>query len=341
MKMFISKDQLTHFLIKGDIHLSKKDYGFFNNLKTQISNSKPITSNQDKLYSKLLLKYKRQFVKLGYDVEQLNGLGWQIEIVPSKEEFCHPKISFENGEIKIRCPYNTKFIQKFKNVQDNFFIWDKQNKCYSATASTHNLKIAYSELNKYFENVNYDSTVESILLNLQQYKSFKLWDPTLVKTNNNFYIYGINESLNKALHDIKLSDEPQVLLKLSQYGVKIDQSILQDDDLLHFASNFYPCVDIDDIKSLGSWLKELNYDLIYLGSEIIFNKEISKDIRDVLSEIPISRNTSDLDLYENILYLNYTSYKHSRRTLLLHNENLHKNISKVVTIKNSRPILVK
>lgn len=341
--MFINKDQLTNYLIKGDIHLSKKDYGFFTNINTQISNRKPITSNQDKLFSKLLFKYKRQFNNLGYNVEQLNLLLWHVEVIASQEQYLSAKISIENDKIIIRCPYNTKFIQKFKNISNNYFTWQKATKCYTATLSTHNLKLAYYEVNKYFENVRYDSSVQFILDEVATFKNCIIWNPTLIKVGNNFYVYGLNESLNKAIQDIKLSDEPNTLLKLSQFGIEIDKSILQDDKLRQFASTFYAIVDIDDIKDLANWLKILNYDLIYLGSDIIFNKEISKDIKETLGDIPMTRKSDDLDLYDNVIYLNYNSYKRINPSFLLidDNKDLHKNISKVLTITNSRPIFVK
>ena len=60
-----SKEMLTHYLLKGYVHLSKKDYGFFNNISYITNGKKSITSNQDKLFNKLILKYQRQLKKLG------------------------------------------------------------------------------------------------------------------------------------------------------------------------------------------------------------------------------------------------------------------------------------
>lgn len=340
--MLLSKDQLTNYLIQGHVHLSKKDFGFFNNIKNQISKDKPITSNQNNLFSKLLLKYQRQLNKLGFDIVQLDKLDWTKEVISSKDEYLCAKISIENGQLTIRCPYNTKFIQKFKNVSNNYFIWDKESKRYTSTLCTHNLKLAYYEVNKYFENVRYDTAVQTILDEVQSFKNCNIWNPTLVKTGNHFYIYGSNESLDKAMENITLSDDPKTLLQLSQLGIEVDKSILLNDRLRQFASTFYATIDIDSIKDLADWLKELNYDLIYLGSDIIFNKEVSRDIKETLGNIPITRKLDDLDLFNNILYLNYNSYKRTNPSfLLLDDKDLHKNISKVLTITNSRPVYVK
>jgi len=339
--MFVSKDQLVNFLIKGEIHLSKKDYGFFSNLQKQVRNNRPITSNQNKLFTKLLFKYKRQLTKLDYDVDALDKLIWCVEVVPSKDDYLCAKISVEGNNLVIQCPYNIKFIQKFKSVNDNYFIWNKQNKCYLADFSTHNLKIAYYELNKYFSDVRYDSCVENILNQIKQYKDCTLWVPTLVKVNGNFYISCINDSLNDEIKSFDLSDDPKILLKLSQYGVKIDKSITQNDELRQFASNFYATIDIDNLKEFSNWVKLLDYELIYIGSEIIFNKHISQEIKETFGDIHISRQVSDLDLYNNVLYVNYNSIRHNTAYSFSDNKRMHKNITKVVLLKNSRPVYVK
>lgn len=340
--MFLSKDQLTVWMCAGHLHLSKKDYGFFSNINFQITKQKFITSNQDKLFSKLLLKYKKQIVKCGYEVEQLDSLIWVAPVTPSKDEYLCARIDLEDDHLIIRCPFNTKFIQNFKNIPDNYFVWDKVNKYYRGNASTTNLKVAYTQLNKYFQDVKVCPEIQTLLVQLEEYNNFKFWQPTLVKLGSNFYIYGISESLYDAIKNLEWSDDPKSILKLSQYGVLIDDSVSQNDELLNFAGNFYAKIDIDKIKDLHQWLKVLDYDLIFLGSNIIFNKLITDDIKEILGDIPISRNPSDLELYSNILYLNYNSYKrHSPSFLSLSQENLHKNISKVLTVTNSRPVYVK
>lgn len=336
------KEDLTTYMISGSIHLSKKDYRFFNNIKSQLLNKKPITSNQDKLFSKLLFKYKRQFIKLGYDVEQLNSLVWASEVILSQAEYLSAKISIENNQITIRCPYNTKFIQKFKKIPTNNFVWKKQANCYIANISTHNLKIAFNETNKYFNDVIYDTNVQKILDELEGYKSCNIWDPTLIKVDQNFYIFGINESIHQVISNLKLFDDPNTLHKLSQYGIKIHESILQDDEFKRFASEFYVECDIDNLDTLSDWVEILKFDCIYLGSDTIYSKEISKSIKDVLGNIPMTRNINDLNLYTNVLYLNYKFYRTTNSSsILLYNNELHRNISKVLTVKNSRPVYVK
>lgn len=340
--MFYNKDQIASYMIQGHVHLSKKDFGFFNNINKQIQEHKPVTSNQNKLFDKLLLKYKRQLQKLGQNADELKQLNWNIEVIPSEAEYLSAKISIENNKIIIRCPYKTKFIQKFKNVPNNCFAWQKHHKCYTANVSTHNLKIAYYELNKYFDDILYDANVQLILDELNEYKNCNIWQPTLIKVGQYFYIYGINESIYEATSNLELCDDPNILLQLSHYGVKIHESIVKDDAFKQFASDFYTVIDVDNVETLSDWIDILKFDCIYLGSDIIFNKEISKGIKDALGNIPMTRNAADLDLYTNVLYVNYNSYKTTNSPfLLVDNDELNRNISKVLTIKNSRPVYVK
>lgn len=336
------KEDLAKYLISGSLHLSKKDFGFFNNIKTQIQQNKPITTNQNNLFDKLLVKYKRQLLKEGYNLEYLLSLVWKVPVIKSEPEYLCANISTQNNKIIIRSPFNSKFISSIRQIKLQPYTWNKKEKFYEADCTTYNLKKGLECVNKYYKEVKYDSTISQTLDTLKQFINVKFWDPTLVKVGDKFYISCLNESLYDAIKDIECFDDPKVILKLSQYGITIDESVIQEDDLLNFASNYYATADIENIKELRIWLEALGYDLIFLGSNIIFNKTVTDDIKKELGDIPISRNTDDLDLYSNILYLNYNSYKHHNSSYLsLNVKDLHKNITKVLTITNSRPVYVK
>lgn len=336
------KEDLLKYLISGSLHLSKKDYGFFTNIKNQIQQNKPITSNQNSLFDKLLIKYKRQLHKEGYTAEDFLSLVWKIPVINSEPEYLCANISIQNNKIIIRCPFNSKFISSIKEIQLQPYNWNKKEKFYEADLTTYNLKKGLGCVKKYYDDIKYDSNISQILDTLNQYTNVKFWNPTLVKVSDSFYVSCINESLYEAIKNIEWSDDPKVVLKLSQYGITIDESVIKNDGLLNFASNHYATVDIDNIKELRIWLDALEYDLIFLGSNIIFNKTVTDDIKKELGDIPISRNTDDLDLYNNILYLNYNSYKrHTASYLSLNVKDLHKNITKVLTITNSRPVYIK
>lgn len=325
------KEQLINYMMAGHVHLSKKDYGFFNNLKYLVQDKRPVTSNQDKLLNKLLVKYKRQLTKLGYDTAVLEQIPWKNPIVESSLEYLVAKISIENDLIAIRSPFNTRFIQYLRNIKNNEFVWSKQDKAYKATYNTFNLKTAYFSVNKYYDTVRYCPKVQNLLDQIKEYSESMYWSPTLVKSGDNFYIFGINNSLYESIKDLPLNDEPKTLFALSHHGVKIHSSITKDDTFLRFASEYNNNVDLDQLHNLEHWIEELGFDMVFLGTEIIYNRQISAEVKNAIKNVYVSRKEEDLDIYQNILYLHYRSNLAKR---------VHKNIKKMIILSNSRPVKV-
>jgi hypothetical protein len=331
--MLTHKEQLVTYMMAGHVHLSKKDYGFFNNLKYLLQDKRPVTSNQDKLFNKLLQKYQRQLTKLGHDINVLEKLDYKQPIVETSQEYLIAKISIENDEITIKSPFNNKFIQYLRNLDNNQFIWSKQEKVYKAEFSTHNLKTAYFSVNKYYDNVRLCPKIQNLIDEIKQYEQMMYWSPTLVKSFNNYYIFGLNQSLYEAIKDIPLNNDPKTLFKLSQYGIKIHPSITKDDSFLRFASEYNTTIDLEQLNDLANWVKELEFDMIYLGSQMLYNKQISTEVKERLKDIHFSRKVEDLDMFTNIVYIHF-----NRGTNL--GKRFHKNIKKMIILSNSRPVQV-
>lgn len=329
--MFKSKEQITSFMIAGHVHLSKKDYGFFSNLNYICKENKPITSNQNKLFDKLLLKYKKQLSKLNIDVLNFQNQPWKVGLVESKQEFLDAKIFIKENNIIIKAPFNNKFIENFRRIELNSFVWHKENKYYAAPLSTYNLKIAITNVNKYYADVKYCDETVKLMNQVREYQQIKYWEPTLVKSNSNFYIFGINEHLYNAIKDIGLSDDAKTLFQLSQYGIKIDSSVTNQNTLLEFASNYDVKIDLEEIELFCKILHTLEVDHVFTAREIVYNKSISNEIKLLLLQYGISCSP-----------ISYTVP--SKRAVLLkissggyHNTN---NIFKVITLTNSRPITI-
>lgn len=329
--MFSSKEQLLYYLIFGHVHLSKKDYGFFNNITNSCKENRPITSNQNKLFDKLLLKYKRQLTKLNHNIEILQRLEWKVGIVESKPEFLYAKIS-TNNFIKIKAPFNSQFIQKFRNIENNRFIWIKDKKCYAAPFTTYNLKLAVTYVNKYYKEVVYCDNTTKILEELKVYDNAKYWHPTLIKNNNNFYIYGINENLYEATKNIELNDDPKTLFELSKYGITIDSSVTNGDNILELAGKYDVTIDLEYLDTFCSLLKKLQVEHVFTVRDIVYNKEISNEIKLMMLQHGISCSpitSSDRDV--GVLIKGNNSY-------IAYNP---KRIDKMITLTNSRPIKVR
>jgi len=329
--MFENKIQLNSWLILGHIHLSKKDYGFFNNLKHQIQDHKPITSNQSKLFDKLLVKYQRQLSKSGYAVEKLTSLKWNHEVVDTRQEFLDAKISLVDGCIEIQSPFNTAFIQNFRKIRNNTFIWVKNKRAYKSDFYSFSLKLAIEYVTKYYDSVKLCPAIEEILSSTKDLENHMYWEPTLVKVHNYFYIYGINNSLYEATKNIVLNDDPKTLFLLSQHGVKIHESITNNDSLLMFSSNYHTTVDLDDTENLLRYLKALEVDQVLLGRDLIYNKKVGHELVDKFKQHGINPITSVMDAKKRVI-----SLSNNRVDLFLDK----RHISKTVVITNSRPIEV-
>jgi hypothetical protein len=330
--MFSYKEHLMDYITKGHLHLSKKDYSFYSNLTQLIKNKKFVTTNQAKLFDKLLCKYTRQFKKLGFEVDQLVKLSWKSEIRNTTEEFLIPYIFFNDDKLFLKAPFNNSFIAHFRKIPDNTFIWDKNEKYYVSDYSTYSLKILHDSLYKFFNQVKIDDYVNSLLDSIKEYNNYN-FNPILVKINNNFYVLSSNEQIEEQLKNIELNDDPMTLFKLSLLGVQIHPTIVNSDEFKLFASNFEVSFDLDKIHSLAKYLNELGMSQVIFGRGISFNRDLSKEIKGTLLKYdiecypPYTQTTN-----ENVALIKMQSSSEYIQDT---------NIVKCITLINSRPINVR
>jgi hypothetical protein len=322
-----SKNELLSEFVKGCIHLSKKDYSFFSNLKIIIKDTNKITSNQAKLFDKLINKYQRQLKRQNCDINTLLNLEWINEVVESKQEYLQAKISLVNNNLLIKAPFNTNFVQNFRKVTINEFKWDSLNKLYVAPCSTYNLKLAITYVKKYYTDFVLCETLEELSKDTFQYQS-EFWNPTLVESNGNFYITCLNEPLYEAIASIeKLNDDPKTLFNLSMYGIDISPSITESDPVKHFASNHKLSYELDNLDEIIKMLKLLEVEHVFTSRDVLYNKKIINEIKLKLLEEGIT--CSPLGTMSNKNSVIFTSNSAV---------SLSKKISKIIHLKNSRPI---
>ena len=329
--MLYSKDQLANYMVQGHVHLSKKDYGFFHNLLNIIRDKRPITSNQTKLFDKLITKYQKQLKKNNYDTSQLLDLPWNAQVVESMAEFLEPKIFLENGKLCIKSPFNSKFITSLRQQKLNTFIWNKKEKIYESCLSTYALKKAVELVTKIYGKVTYCQKIQTLIDETKIFDS-KYWSPTLVKRHNNFYILATNTSLDNVLGNLQLNDDPKTLFTLSSYGVKTDLEITKDKDFLEFASSYRTVVNIDNLSLMVDWLVYLDVDYVCLSKDLAYNKSISTELINLLKN--------------KILYgTSYSNQSKNMVRLSLHSKQFYNPsdtpFSKQIFISNTRPVIVK
>lgn len=330
--MFTSKDQLTHYMIAGHLHLSKKDYGFFNNIKTIVHDKKPVTSNQDKLFNKLLSKYQRQLTKLNHNPQQLLTLPWKVGMVESKQEYLDANIFIEGDVITIRSPFNNKFLQMFRKVPLNSFVWDKIARVYQAPLNSYQLKIAIDTVNKCYESVKYCDKIKEILQQLDGYADVKYWQPTLVKRNDHFYVLATNHTLNEVIKDIPLNDDPNTFYILSQYGIKIDESLIKN-SFDKFSAEYLTEVDSFNMSEMCDWLKQLNVECVFTSRDVVYNKELGNELKlELLQRNIDTRAVNSTSVPNSVLIKTHSGYS----SLITNSD-----FNKIIHLTNSRPVKIR
>ena len=329
-----TKEQLLYFFLQGKISLSQYDYKFMANLQTIIHNENRVTSNQADLFNRLVVKYKKQLAKNEIDESVAISLPWKSFFVESTPEYTGATVNILDDEITIRVPFNKVFISKFREIKNNPFNWNKERKIYTSSFCTEALKIATTELHMYFSTVQYCGVIQKILEDLKQYEA-EIWDPTLKLVNGKLIVAAITPALADAIGDLQLNLEPTTLYKLSQYGVNIDPTIVQNDQFLKFASERTTQVDASEISEVCDMIKKLGCNTVLWGRGLAHGK-LGKEIRKAFSD-------SGITVYDKV---SYSSEKYEDVPMCIsiyenYDNPISSKVGKMITVKDSRPIEIK
>ena len=336
--MLKTKEHVLHYLTKGIVSLSKYDARFVTNLTSIIRGQGQITSNQQALFEKIILKYRRQFTKNSLDVDELAKLPWTTQVVESTVEHTSAFIKIENNKIVVKVPFNRRFINYFRTAFDasERFFWIKDRKNYEAIFSTNSLKAATKILPDFFTVVNFSPEVSEILETVNNANA-KIWRPTLTKINGNNYILGANEPLLNAISHIELNDDPKTLFELSLHGVLADDTILGDDLVKRFASNFNYILDLDNVEEASHWMKQLGITDVLL---FIRDTNIRQEVKNILNSLSINTITHTSEMKSGQAYMTIAygpaSYEHED---VLHHKGT-AGVNKNILLTNSRPVIL-
>jgi hypothetical protein len=332
------KEHVLHFFLKGKISLSQYDYKFISNLQMMIHTNKRVTSNQADLFDRLLQKYTKQFAKENLSTEELVALPWKTMIVRSTPDYTGAVVSILGDNITIRVPFNKKFINEFRELKNNTFYWNKEDRIYKSKFNTEALKIATHRLQEYFSSVSFCENTADILAELGHYNTAAFWDPTLVRVHDNLFIAACNPVLGKLIHDIELKIDARTLYILSKYGIKADPNIIKDDPDLIFATNTVISMDMQDVDKTAKLLREIGCTHAIVGRGMRYNpakNSISKSlVNHGIIPIPIS------SIYET------AAINDAKADVILIQQNsnasfIHPSVNKLVILRDSTPVEVR
>jgi len=284
--MLKTKEQLLTYFT-NHISLSTYDQKFINNLEYLIFKNQQVTTNQKNLFEKLISKYSKQFAKYNLDSNILLELPWLTKIVESSTKYTGAQVSMVRGELILKVPFNKKFISDLRDLENNTFEWNRNNKNYVSPFNTMGLKAIVKLLPKHFNHITYDSNVGKLISEVEKFNA-DIWNPTLVFVNGYYIIGAINSGIYNNVKDIELNDDTKTLFKLSQLSITIDKSIVSNDPKKIFASNPIAEIDSEDLTTVVSWLKELEVRKVYYGRGLNYHQSIS------LGELLRKENTTKI-----------------------------------------------
>lgn len=270
------REHVIHFMLQGHVHLSKKDYGFFHNLQRLVHDRNIVTTNQNKLFEKLLVKYSRQLNKLGKGPDTLMALPWNSAVVESSGEYTGVRVGIRNNLLFFKSPFSSKFLKVFKNVKDNPFLWDKNDRAYVASYSTNAFKILHRLLPLHFDDIRFDSDLSELLDFVKEYEGY-IFKPTLKLVNSNLVVVGCNQVISDLLKDVNLEKTAACFYALSKLGVTIDESLTNTDELKFAASTTFN-MDLRELNVLADYCEQAGIKHVVLASKVTFGNHFTPKV---------------------------------------------------------------
>lgn len=342
---FSNNEELCNFML-NELKLSRVDNKFLENLVQRVLQQNTITSNQNLLFKKIIVKYRKQFTKKKLNSFELQSLEWSCQVIESSPVYTEAYISIENNKINFRAPYKKEFISAYRKFPMYSFQWSRDKKLYESEFGLSNLKQIYDLAKHFYNQVNLCPIVTSLLNQLKIYESAKIWGPSLVLSNNKLLIAAANENLINAIADIDLNLELKNISKLVCYGINVEQTVKDrlltcghSEEKIEFVINTSPTVDLENIEKILDWLIELEVDLIIeTNSEWRYINNDQTNLRQRIVDKGLNIHNVTMDShkseekksYKNPVIFKFRSY--------LDNYYYPINALKIIRFVNSQPI---
>ena len=227
--------------------------------------SMALTDKQGELALKLVEKYRRQYANQGIDITAIiENPQWRM---PLRKVDRTQRIWLEDGEIRIKFPYNQNWIddiRKFKEVSQGHAEWQHDNKYWSLGLTEYNVNwvVAWGELWK----IDIDPEVKDLYNKILLAESTP-YEIKLVQHADRFEIVNAAESLvnyiNEHLGGFALDNVTRLVDAAGVLGYTVDRNIKYDelldlfgpDRLIHVPSTESGSLDLifDYAELTGRW----------------------------------------------------------------------------------------
>lgn len=337
-----TKEQLVDYMLKY-LSLGTYDKKFCSNLLLiHIAKNKPVTSNQADLLDKIVARYHRQLAKNEIDSNQMVSLNWTLPPIQSLPQFTQAHIAIADDSepiVVIHSPFKKSYVKELQEL--NYAKWNRDERFWLAPATEKTIRSLILVTTKHYDLVNYCAEIKNILTEMSAFDDIKYWEPTLIKTNNNFYIVATNRSLMEAVEHIPLNDEPHNLARLVRMGVKIDDALLTTDKLKN-AIDTTPSMEQFSIETIIDYLLMIKADMVILAEWFGPNKEFILELANTLKANKIEHklfkskrgNALNIDLkpYQMPVKINLGIWRSENKVMFL---------GKNINLVNSNPVDVK
>jgi len=248
-------------------------------------------------------------------------------------------ISIENDKILMSLPFSKKFIKDLRSQEIFSLNWDYSNNRYQTIFSTDSFKKIIQVVSEHFSTILYCPVATTFLTIINEYTTIKYWQPTLVCKNDFYYIAASNEHLQNAIRDIPLNSDVKTISLLAEYGIAVDQELIQSDTRLLFASEFFTRVDYDNPENIIQRLRDIDCDCAIFANRpyTSVGNTLYTDLIKQGFHVTIMHDELNLDL----------EYKKVKRPVMIKFLSNYLpldyslNIKKVIKITNSLPVDVK
>lgn len=193
--------------------------------------SQALTDKQGELAVKLVLKYKRQYANQSISIEPVETN--PTFRMPLRKVDRTQRAWIENGQIKIKFPYNQNWIddlRKFKEISQGLAQWNHEDKVWDIAITEYNVNwlVAWADMWK----IDVDSDLRN-LYNKVLLAETEPYEIKLVQTDTGFEISNAAESLvnyvNEHLGGFGLNNVTRLVDAAGVLGYTVDTGIKYDE----------------------------------------------------------------------------------------------------------------
>jgi len=221
-----TRNDVCEFLLEY-IRLNRYDNKFISNITQKyVRKDKPLTLKQSEVFDIIVLKYSRQFKKLGIDALEISSKQWKIPLISISELNAQSFFKIEDDIMKINFSFNKKVIEEIRTliyddeciylnnaVSDGLstrfgenekydFVWDKENMYWHGKFNVNLFRSLYDFAKKH--SIKLDKSVIDVTNNT--YGPSSNWASQLYLVHNRLYINNITETMIKHLADFDLTN---------------------------------------------------------------------------------------------------------------------------------------